>query len=338
MTGAGEGLPEGGPFFEDLRVGMKVTSAPSVTLTDGQAAVHQAIVGDRLRLALDTWLSRAVTGQEGAFAHPALVWDLAIGQSTLLTRRVVANLFYRGLVFRRAPVIGDTLATTTEVVALRQNTPRPGRAATGMAVLRIRTVDQWDRVVLDFWRCAMLPLADPEGRIDQADLFDAIPTELDRDVLASAIRGWRLDRFLMRVRAPSAADLEPGRIWQVQGGDVVSSAPELARLSLNVATAHHDASATGRRLVYGGLSIGIAGSQLCRALPGLVTIVGWCGCDHTGPVLEGDTLTSEVTLERMDRLPQGGALAHLRSIVHAVRADGGERVPVLDWRPVGVLA
>ena len=30
--------------------------------------------------------------------------------------------------------------------------------------------------------------------------------------------------------------------WAVQGGDVVSSAPELARLTLNVATVHHDAT------------------------------------------------------------------------------------------------
>jgi acyl dehydratase len=85
---------------------------------------------------------------------------VAIGQSTLVTQRVIANLFYRGLVLRRSPTIGDTLSTTTEVVALRQNSPRPGRAATGLAAPRARTVDQQKRRVLDFWRCAMLPLRD----------------------------------------------------------------------------------------------------------------------------------------------------------------------------------
>ena len=97
-----------------------IDDAPGLTLTDGHAALHQAIVGDRLRLTLDAPLSRAVTGAEHVLAHPALVWDVAIGQSTTATQRVIANLFYPGLVFHRAPLIGDTLRTRTEVVALRQ--------------------------------------------------------------------------------------------------------------------------------------------------------------------------------------------------------------------------
>jgi acyl dehydratase len=93
-------------------------------------------------------------------AHPALVWDVAIGQSTVVTHHALANLFYRGLVLHRHPLIGDTLCTSTEVVGLRQNRPKPGRHPTGLAVLRIRTVDQLGRPVMDFWRCAMLPLGD----------------------------------------------------------------------------------------------------------------------------------------------------------------------------------
>src|SRR5438445_13650673 len=107
-----------GPFFEDLGVGQIVEDAPAQTLTEGLAALHTAIVGDRLRLPLDAELSDRVTGSR--IAHAGLVWDIAIGQSTLLTGRVIANLFYRGFTFRRFPSIGDTLHTTTEVVALRQ--------------------------------------------------------------------------------------------------------------------------------------------------------------------------------------------------------------------------
>src|SRR3954449_1304703 len=94
--------PGAAPFFEDLRVGQLVDSAPAVTLTEGMAAVHRAIVGDRLRLALDSKLARDLLGLRSALAHPALVWDVAIGQSTVVTARVIANLFYRGLVLLRA--------------------------------------------------------------------------------------------------------------------------------------------------------------------------------------------------------------------------------------------
>ncbi len=117
-------------------VGQVFDWAPSMTLTPGVAAAHQQILGDRLRLALDAELAHAVTGVPGALAHPALVCDVAIGQSTLVTQRVKANLFYRGLVFHRFPVIGDTLFTRTEVVGLKQNSDqtrpcadRPGGTA-----------------------------------------------------------------------------------------------------------------------------------------------------------------------------------------------------------------
>jgi acyl dehydratase len=327
-------LPVAGPYFEDLRRGCIERGAPAVTLTEGLAALHQAIVGDRLRLPLDVPLSRSVTGAERVLAHPALVWDVAIGQSTVLTQRVIANLFYRGLVLHRAPLIGDTLRTTTEVVALKQN-----HEATGLAVLRILTVDQDDRPVLDFTRCAMLPLQDPSATTGQADEIDGEPPILEVDALAAAIADWDLAR--MREPSPGVGfdDLADGTTWDVAGGDVVSAAPELARLSLNVAMAHLDRRAcrAGQRLVYGGHTIGLAASQVTRALPNLAMIVAWHSCDHLAPVLEGDTLCSTIELERRDPLPSSGGLVHLRSRVRATRADESAAVEVLDWCLVAVL-
>ncbi len=329
-------IPAGdGPFFDDLVVGQLFTSAPGVTLSDGLAAAHQAIVGDRLALALDHALCHEVTGG-GPVVSPALVWDVAIGQSTVVTRHVRANLFYRGLTFRRAPVLGDTLRTRTEVVGLRQNRPRPGRAPTGLAALRVTTTDQKDRPVLDFWRCAMLPLRDQAARTGHADDLDGIGQGGDAPDYHPVVSGWRLAPYARRSVAPRAAELSPGQRISVAGGDVVSSAPELARLTLNVAAVHHDAAAGGgERLVYGGHAIGLALSQAARALPALVTVAGWHGCDHLGPVREGDTLRSVIDVERVDLLADGGGLVHLRSLV---RADGEPDRDVLDWRYVAVLA
>lgn len=119
-----------GPFFDDLRLGDVFTGASGLTLTDGHTATHQAIVGDRLRIGLDHELSRRLTGGDRPVVNPALVSDVAIGQSTVVTHQVVANLFYRGLSFRRAPSLGDTLHTKTHVVGLRRNTSKRGRPAT----------------------------------------------------------------------------------------------------------------------------------------------------------------------------------------------------------------
>src|SRR5690606_25837621 len=134
----------------------------------------------------------------------------------------------------------------------------------------------------------------------------AVPEGIDLDAYRSAVPGPHFDPSLAGVRFTSS-------------GDVVSSAPELARLTLNIAATHHDerTSATGR-LVYGGHTIGIALDQAARALPNLVTVLGWQSCDHTAPVAEGDTLTSDLYVEGTSILPTGGTL-DLRSIVFSHR-------------------
>src|SRR5690606_26783873 len=77
----------GGPYFDRLTIGQVFEAAPTVTLTDGLAAAHRAIVGNRLRLTLDRSLAATVAG--GPVAHPGLVTDIAIGQSTLATHHVI---------------------------------------------------------------------------------------------------------------------------------------------------------------------------------------------------------------------------------------------------------
>lgn len=326
------------PWFEDLEAGRVFEQAPALTLTEGHAAMHQALAGDRLRLALDATLAGAVLGPGPPVAHPALVWDAAIGQSTVATGRVIANLFYRGLLLHRCVRLGDTLRTQTEVVARRENRPKEGRPPTGLVVLRIRTADQEDRAVLDFTRCAMLPLRDAPAGVP-GDIGEGA-ADLEPKALEAATAALSLHRYRAEVPGPHFAELPEDWSCELEGGDVVDAAPMLARLTLNVAMAHLDAGsgARGRRLVYGGHTIGLAAAQATRALPSLVTILGWHAADHTGPVFEGDTLHSRLELERRDPLPGGSGLVHLRSYVDAVRADGGERDPVLDWRFVGVLA
>jgi acyl dehydratase len=64
-----------------------------------------------------------------------------------------------------------------------------------------------------------------------------------------------------------------------------------------------------------------------------VTVLGWHGCDHLGPVREGDTLRSATEIERLDPWPTGGGQAHLRS-----RVTADQDRPVLDWRFVALFA
>ncbi|MFE0749044.1 MaoC family dehydratase [Gordonia sp. NPDC058843] len=329
--GSAEVVDVGGPYFDELSHGQIFDDAPSITLTGGLAASHQMILGDRLRLALDAHLSDRVIGG-GTLAHPGLVTDVAIGQSTLATHHVKANLFYRGLRFLSHPRIGDTLATVTEVVGLRENRSKPGRVPTGLAALHMVTTDQHGATVLDFYRCAMLPLsatADP-GRIVHADDLSTIGPD---DEAQPPIPAWDLETYRTSARGQHFSPELIGRTFR-SSADVVSSAPELARLSLNIAATHHDERvagiAAGGRLVYGGHTIGLALAQANRALPNLVTVIGWDSCDHTGPVHEGDTLSSTILVEDAASLTSGGGVLRLRSTVVA-HGEGADR-EVLDWR------
>ena len=318
-----------GPYFDELHTGQVFAGAPAMTLTAGLAAVHQSILGDRLRLPLDAELSAAVTGSTAPLAHPGLVCDVAIGQSTLVTQHVKANLFYRGLVFYRFPAIGDTLFTRTEVVGLKKNSAKPGRAPTGLVALRMTTIDQADRLILDFYRCAMMPLspaADPNDA-DHADDLSKVGADLAPP--PSAVDEWDGDVFRQRIPGPHFDTDLAGTVLH-STADVVSSAPELARLTLNIAAVHHDSRIGGRRLVYGGHTIGLALAQATRLLPNVATVLGWQSCDHTAPVHEGDTLFSELHIDSAEPTDNGGVLG-LRSLVYAV-SDPEPPRQVLDWR------
>lgn len=327
----------GGPYFEDFEVGQTFTDAPALTLTSGHAALHQALLGDRLRLPLDAQLSSEITGRAEPLAHPNLVCDIAIGQTTGPTQRVRGNLFYRGLVLLRPVFIGDTLRTSTEVVGLKQNRPGSG---TGLVALRMKTENQQGEPVLDFWRAPMIPLRDRDADTGHAGSFEEIPKELDVEEVSRVVPdGWRFERYRELVPGEHFADLAEGTVYEIEGRDTVTAAPELARLTLNVAMTHTDAgaSAHGKRLAYGGHTIAVAAAQATRALPNLMTIVAWRSCEHTGPVFEGDVLSTELTVEAVHSL-EGGGLADLRAVTAAEREGKGERTPVLDWRFLGLMA
>jgi acyl dehydratase len=344
-----ETITVGGPWFEDFVKGETLPIPPAVTLTEGHAALHQAVFGDRLRLPLDHTLSREVTGAATALVHPMLAINLAIGMSTYATQRVKANLFYRGLVLKRPVFVGDTLTTTTRTVALRQNRPKPGRPATGLVVLEITTTNQRGETVLHFWRCPMVACRDANADTGHNDDLDVIPSAITDAELDAAVPSWNLDRFRVRVSGTHFAALRPNVTYAIEGRDSITSAPEMARATLNLAATHYDASAStyGERLIFGGHTIALAAAAAVRALPEMVTIVAWRSCDHLAPVFEGDMIATRIEVTDLRPLKSGGGLADLRAVVTAEHGASGQNAlnvapkttnTVLDWRFVALFA
>lgn len=324
-----------GPYFEDFTPGLEF-DAPAVTLTEGFAAMHQALFGDRLRLPLDHANSARITHHPAPLAHPLLAINLAIGQSTWASQRVKANLFYRGLRLLQPVHLGDTLHTMTRVVGLRQNRPQPGRGATGIVALEMTTKNQRDELVLHCWRCPMIPCRTDDVRTGHADDLERIGRASTADERRASIpRGWSLEST-SSWRGRRAAELNVGQHFIVEARDTVTSAPELVRLSLNMAMAHTDArlSYLGERLVYGGHVVFTAFAQLTRALPNLLTVIAWDHCDHLAPVVENDRLRTECTVlavEPLDSPHGGGSLLQLNARTYAARGTPEQETQVLDW-------
>lgn len=120
-----------------------------------------------------------------------------------------------GQVFDGAPAV----TLTAGHAAVHQ--ARQGRWPTGLAVLRIRTVDQHERPVLDFPRCAMLPLAEPDldtGHRDVLDGADGIGGQHAAPAdLTVAVGSWRLAEFRQRVRGAHVDGIAVGQSWRAGG-------------------------------------------------------------------------------------------------------------------------
>ena len=326
-----------GPYFEDFTVGDEF-SAPAVTITAGMAAAYQAISADRLRLPLDSELSKQVTGKTAPLAHPSLVLNVVNGQTTYASQHVKGNLFYRGLIHKCPVFIGDTLTTVTKVVGLRQNKIKPGRPGTGMVALEMETRNQNDDVVMHYWRCPMIPTRDPDADTGRNDDFDWMPKSFADEDLAQAMPAdWRIEALHSRYTGLKPLALLADTEYEIAGKDTVTSAPELVRLTLNIAYAHSDASRSylGKRLVYGGHTIALAHQALTRAFPAMIGVIAWESCDHLGPVLEEDIISTTFSINNIRDFGERGKLYEIAAKCTAARRDGEGMIAkdVLDWRP-----
>lgn len=314
------------PYADELTIGVPLPTAPAITIDAGIAGQYQAITGDAMRLPLSAPLSSQVTGTD-RLANPALVLQIAIGQSTVATRRVIANLFYRNVRILRQVPVGTTLETT--VVPKAAKLARPGAGGERAKVLLgMTTRDENGNLVADFERLALIPVRDLNAMSEAGETGTAEDT-LDLAPYTRLLpRSWNLDGL------PHGVLPEPGNPIADPLTEPVTEAQTLVRLTQNLAAAHRDSrrGQHGQRLVYGGHTVGLAQASLTRIDPSIATVLGWHSCDHLAPVYENDLLSFTTTL--VDSIDQHqGSVAAYRVEASAIR-PGTEPVTVLSWMPV----
>lgn len=321
-------LPPEGAFYDDLHVGFRFAEPPGVHVDAGLASLYTAISGDGLALTQDAGLCEQVTGQRGLLVNPALLMHVSIGASTVATRNVIGNLFYRNVVLAQPVFQNTTLRTTTWVKALADARPKPDTKPRGKVVLGITTATDAGEVIVDYERCPLIPCRGDDAP-GHADEIGAASGDLAVEAFEVGIpHHWDL--------APlgSTDPWEVGETRDDLQRDVVDMATALVRVTHNQAAVHRDVEVSpyDGRLVYGGHTIALAQASLGRVLRGLATVVGWHACSHTAPVFEGDLLSCHHTLLESKAVGSG----HLRALRIEVRAhrDVADPVTVLDWTPV----
>ncbi len=322
---------DSGTYFDDLEVGQLLPPSPDLTITSGEIAMYQSICGDPLSTSLSLPMAEKITGVSRRLVNPGLVMHVSIGQSTVATRRVIANLFYRGVSFKRPVFEGETLHTEVKIKGLKDLSLREDRAPRGLALLGITTTCVEDgSLVVDYERCAMLKARDDKKLPGHDDDLGSVEKEIILDNWEHlAPSSWDVSPL----KASEQNDLKFGEITVDELNDTVSNAMELVRLTQNQAPVHRDASTspTGERLVYGGHTIGMAQASLNRVMPGIATVLGWQSCDHLGPVHEGDVLSFQHTLLDQKELSVG-KISAIKTEVTSRR--GLDTFDVLDWRLV----
>lgn len=330
-------VPPDGPFYDDLEPGMELEPQPAVTLDLGLAAWYQSIVGEVLPVCLDHRLGRAVTGSHQPLASPGLVANLSVGQSTVATRRAIANLFYRDMRVARPVHIGETLHTRVHILAMADATPRPDRPDRGKVLLGMQTTAD-DDVVMDYQRCALLPARGGSMPGHTGDTGTA-PDAVDIRAYADLMPSWNAEEL----EAPTT--WSAGEVRADVTRDIIDQATGLVRLTHNRAIVHRDVDATAfdTRLVYGGHVQALAQASLTRVESRLATIVAWHACSHVGPAFEGDLLSFEHRLVAEHTGSDGLGLRAYETIGYADRPAQGttgpatDRHEILRWIPVALV-
>ncbi|MEA2757927.1 MAG: 2-methylfumaryl-CoA hydratase [Methylobacteriaceae bacterium] len=291
MTGA---KTSAGNFFEDFRLGQVIRHATPRTVTSADAALYTALYGSRFAVQSSDAFAQAI-GYKGSPIDDLLVFHIVFGKTVPdISLNAVANLGYADCRFVKPVFAGDTLAATSEVIGLKENSNRQ----TGIVYVRSRGVNQNGETVLDYVRWLMLRKRDAAAAIVE-ERVPELPSALAADAIGTACPAINASAY-DRVLAGSEqvwGDYEAGeKIDHVDGMTVEEAEHQLAtRLYQNTAKVHFNQFSEGqgrfgRRLIYGGHVISLARALSFNGLANAFHVAAINGGRHVAPLFAGLTV------------------------------------------------
>ncbi len=323
-----------GRFFEDYSVGDLLPHAVPRTVSGGERALYHALYPARHALYSSDRFAQAC-GLPGSPLDDLAAFHLVFGKTVPdVSLNAVANLGYAEGRWLAPVYAGDTLASESEVIGLKQNS----NGKSGVVYVRTRGRNQRDEVVLDYVRWVMVRkknldapapetvIPDIKPALDVADLV--IPDGLD-------FTGYD---FTLAGEPHRWGDYEIGETIDHVDGVTIEEAEHMmaTRLWQNTAKVHFDATfrPDGQRLIYGGHVISMARALSFNGLANAQMIVGLNAGAHANPCFSGDTIKawSEV-IDKVETAAPGVGAIRLRLVAtkggapFALRGEDGKYLP-----------
>ena len=308
-----------GRYFEDFNLGETLAHATPRTLSDGDAALYQALYGGRNPLHASTPFAQQLHLRERPL-EDWLVFHMVFGKTVPdISRHALANLGYGEGVFGVSVFAGDTLSASSQVIGLRE--AKSGE--TGLVMVRTTGLNQHAGEVLSYVRWVMVKKRDPASPPPETSWPDIAPNVAAQDLPLPDANYSAWD---------SAAAGSPRRFEAYEVGEKISHGGGVTleeaehmmatRAYQNTAEVHFDAqlqadSRFGKRLIYGGHIISHANAMRFNGFENAGAIAALNNGTHAAPAFAGDTIYG--WLEVLDKAvfenrPDVGAL-RLRQIM-----------------------
>jgi 2-methylfumaryl-CoA hydratase len=310
-----------GNFFEDFRVGQEIRHATPRTVGEGERALYIGLTGSRFALNSSDPFAQSL-GLPRAPIDDLLVFHIVFGKTVPdISLNAVANLGYAACRFAAPVYPGDTLATRSSVIGLKEN----ASGDTGIVYVRSTGTNQRDETVLDYVRWVMVRKRDKAAPAPET-VVPELPAAMTADDLTVpkelSLPGpvaMTPDDLALSGAPYLWDDYEPGeRIDHLDGMTIEESCHMIAtRLYQNTARVHFNAHAEkggrfGRRLVYGGHVISLARALSFNGLGNALRIAAINGGRHVAPAFAGDTIYAWSAVTEKAELPERRNLGALR--------------------------
>ncbi len=321
-----------GNFFEDFKLGQIIVHATPRTVSAGDVALYTALYGPRFAVQSSDAFARAL-GYPASPVDDLLAFHVVFGKTVPdISLNAIANLGYAECRFEHPVYPGDTLATVSEVIGLRENSNKE----TGTVYVRSTGRNQRGDVVLSYVRWVMVRKRDKAAicaetlvpkltdRVEPAMLGAAVPRFLGHSydlALAGSKHCWR--------------DYSVGeKIDHVDGMTVEEAEHQMAtRLYQNTAKVHFNQHTEakgrfGKRIIYGGVVISLARALSFNGLGNAFHLAAINGGRHVAPLFAGDTVYAWSEVLEKSEIDGRDDVAALRTRLVAVKNRDARDCPL----------